>query len=99
MFHRCKEFFPCVECQAFNSGVFNQNCSTQCTTFNTTIVQQFDEESNDVKVCRIIDEMGCTITFQYKYNDDKNPLVAVHKDKECKEPVNVIGMDTLHQIN
>jgi integrin beta 1 len=84
---------PCVECQAYKSGPYNEEqCRSNCTTFLTEIVDKLEnKEDSNVKTCTLVDEKDCTFVFQYEYGDNKELKVVAERKKVCREPPNVLG--------
>lgn len=93
-FFRCEELRHCVECQAYKTGTYDESeCNIKCHAFVTNVVEKIDEENidEDVKICRTPDNSGCTILFQYTYDENKELIVKAQKYKICSEIVNVFG--------
>lgn len=90
---RCEELRPCVECQVYKSGVYNQDeCKANCTNFLTEVVDKIDNhQDSDVKTCTIVDDNDCTFVFQYEYLDEKQLRVVAEKEKVCRGPPDVLG--------
>jgi integrin beta 1 len=90
---RCQELRPCVECQAYKSGPYNEDhCRSNCTTFLTEIVDKLEnKEDSNVKTCTLVDEKDCTFVFQYEYGDNKELKVVAERKKVCREPPNVLA--------
>nr|XP_022914247.1 integrin beta-PS-like [Onthophagus taurus] len=90
---RCEELHPCVECQVFKTGKYNEShCEMVCIDFNTTTVTKIEEdtENHDIKTCRVFDDEGCAILFQYQYGANKELIVVAQDHKECPEPVDIL---------
>lgn len=69
-------------------------CYDNCTDFNTTIVEHIDVGGSDesIKICTVIDSVGCTITFRYSYWDEDTLKVEALKEKvSCPEPIDILG--------
>ncbi|XP_060518734.1 integrin beta-PS-like [Cylas formicarius] len=100
---RCDEFAPCVECQVYRSGIYNETeCEETCTIFKTIVDDNFKEsQREDVKKCRVLDRDGCTINFEYSYEVNQvvirslasNQLITVRaaNRKSCAEPPNILA--------
>ncbi|KRT82452.1 hypothetical protein AMK59_3281, partial [Oryctes borbonicus] len=85
----CETHQSCVECQAYSTGLDKAECLSNCKDFNTTLVETIDTRTNDegVKVCTVIDSVGCTITFKYSYVDRQMVSVEALKLKvDCPIP-------------
>ena len=85
-----------MECLVFKGGIYNETeCARKCIEFVPVVVEKIDEVVDDeaIKTCRVIDEQGCTILFQYQYTDTSELEVVVLKEKSCKEPVDILGKD------
>ncbi|GJQ85656.1 hypothetical protein Trydic_g20204 [Trypoxylus dichotomus] len=85
----CETLQTCVECQAYGTGLDEPTCLSNCTQFNTTLIETIDATTNDenVKVCTVIDSVGCTITFRYTYLDRVIVSVEALKLKiDCPVP-------------
>ncbi|KAF5269170.1 hypothetical protein FQR65_LT02470 [Abscondita terminalis] len=92
---RCEELRNCVECQAYKSGLYDQSeCSLKCTAFTTSVVDKISEDNveENVKICRTPDNSGCTIIFQYMYDDNKELVVTAQRTKICSERVDVLAI-------
>ncbi|KAG5882993.1 hypothetical protein JTB14_004332 [Gonioctena quinquepunctata] len=88
---RCEEFRYCVECQAYNKGKYNSTCSTQCTHFQTIKVDRLDSDDANIKICKLLDDERCTITFGYHYDEDQRLVVEALKERACPSPPNVLA--------
>ncbi|KAI4464716.1 integrin beta subunit [Holotrichia oblita] len=90
---KCEQFKNCVECQAYETGMDKETCYDNCTDFNTTIVEYIDVDSTDdsIKICTVIDSVGCTITFRYSYWDEDTLKIEALKEKvSCPEPIDIL---------
>ncbi|KAJ8954366.1 hypothetical protein NQ318_011039 [Aromia moschata] len=90
---RCEELRHCVECQAYQTGAYNQDeCKINCTAFLTQVVDKFDDnDDSDIKKCRVPDKMGCIIIFEYTYDENKELVVRAQKERLCAGPPNVLA--------
>ncbi|RZC33867.1 integrin beta-PS, partial [Asbolus verrucosus] len=90
---RCEELRDCVECQTYESGVYNKDeCKANCTRFATEIVEKIESEQDEnVKICTIVDDEGCTFKFQYEYGNNEELKVKAEKEKFCPAPPNVLA--------
>ncbi|KAJ8971763.1 hypothetical protein NQ317_004693, partial [Molorchus minor] len=80
---RCEELRHCVECQVYETGIYDKSeCALNCTTFSTILIDKFDNENDDgVKKCNVPDKMGCVIIFEYSYDENKDLIVRAQKKK------------------
>ncbi|CAH1183024.1 unnamed protein product [Ceutorhynchus assimilis] len=83
---RCDEFKPCVECQAYGTGIYanSSSCLENCTLFRTEIVEKLENRGG--KRCRVVVEKDCTMVFEYSYDKDEKLTVSAEKQKICPEP-------------
>ncbi|KAJ8947984.1 hypothetical protein NQ314_008519 [Rhamnusium bicolor] len=90
---RCEELRHCVECQAYQTGIYDKNeCKMKCMAFSTTIVETFyDENDDNIKKCRVPGKAGCIIIFEYTYDENKELIVRAQKEKLCAGPPNVLA--------
>ncbi|EFA03618.2 integrin beta-PS [Tribolium castaneum] len=90
---RCEELRPCVECQIYKSGVFNEEeCQSNCTFFQSEAVDKLENSHDEqVKTCTLVDENDCTFAFQYEYVNEKNLKVTAEKEKICRGPPNILA--------
>ncbi|KAF5304468.1 hypothetical protein FQA39_LY09664 [Lamprigera yunnana] len=83
---RCPELQNCVECQSYKSGAYNETqCAVKCTDFTAIVVDEISEDDVDenIKICRIPDNLGCKTVYQYRYDDNNKLVVIVQKNKLC----------------
>ena len=82
-----------MECQAYGTGERKDICAENCTTFQTEIVDKINEnvEDESIKICRVLDNDGCKIIFQYSYSKLGDLIVKAEKEKICVPPVDVLG--------
>ncbi|KAK4879184.1 hypothetical protein RN001_007330 [Aquatica leii] len=92
---KCEELRNCVECQAYKSGVYDQSeCSLKCSGFSVSIVDKINENNveESIKICRTPDNSGCTIIFQYMYDDNKELVVVAQRTKICSERDDILAI-------
>lgn len=51
------------------------------------------DETNDENLCTYIDEDDCRYTFVYTYDEKGKILVRAEKERDCPQPVYVLGKD------
>ncbi|XP_022914249.2 integrin beta-PS-like [Onthophagus taurus] len=100
---RCNDLRPCVECQIFKTGIYNQiECKNKCTEFKASEITKIreDNEDLDIKICSVFNNVNCTILFQYKYNLENELVVEVQTEKRCFTPLDlfVIGLSILGSV-
>lgn len=56
-------------------------------------IQDIDEANLEVgaKICREIDESGCTIIFKYKYEEGAKVVIEMAKERSCPKPLDTLG--------
>lgn len=92
--YRCDELKPCVECKVHNKGKYKDDCDIKCTQYTINIVDSIDdEEVDDSKICRYIEE-NCKLLFTYIYENDKI-IASTLKDLQCSEPINLAGKNLI----
>lgn len=92
---RCEELRNCVECQAYKSGTYSQtDCPIKCTAFTVSVIDKINEEDVDesVKICRTPDNSGCTIIFQYAYDENNEITVTAQRTKICTERADILAI-------
>nr|XP_023020007.1 integrin beta-PS-like [Leptinotarsa decemlineata] len=89
---RCEELRYCVECQAYKKGKYNSTCSTQCTEFQTKVVDKLDSDDDpSIKRCKIPDDDRCIMNFEYYYDSREVLVVKAMKERVCPSPPNVLA--------
>lgn len=89
---RCEELRHCVQCQVYQSGIYEKTCKQECTAFETIVLHSLESDDIDeIKKCRIPDNDTCIINFEYYYEGDDTLIVRALDRKICPEPPNVLG--------
>lgn len=93
---RCHEFKDCVQCQMYQTGVFDtkEKCAANCTKF--VPIEKDVLEANEEKgehLCTFYDDDDCRFQFVYTDNmvDDKVEVMA-KKERECPPKVFMLGI-------
>ncbi|XP_037802014.1 kielin/chordin-like protein [Penaeus monodon] len=85
---KCSQYKSCVQCQAFGTGdLSEEECTFQCTLFNSTMVQVAREETEGDRLCTFFDENDCRFHFTYGYDEDRVPVVRVQQTLKCPPSV------------
>lgn len=87
---KCDEFRPCVECQMWQTGDYEQmECQRRCA-LNATLVAQFSKEKS--RFCEFQDEEGCTYRFTYKFTAMGKEVVEVLEVLECAKAADLLAI-------
>ncbi|KRY41314.1 integrin beta pat-3 [Trichinella spiralis] len=90
---KCIEYKPCVMCQQFKTGPYNESMCAQCP-FTVIPVDELPESNNTGVKCQFVDQADdCTFYFMYELDEDTNNVtVWVRKEKDCPPPVPVLAI-------
>ncbi|CDW55110.1 Integrin beta pat 3 [Trichuris trichiura] len=90
---KCVEYKPCVMCQQFQTGPYNESMCAQCP-FTVIPVDELPETNRSGVKCQFVDQADdCTFYFLYELDPDTdNVTVWVRKEKDCPPPVPVLAI-------
>ncbi|KRT78632.1 hypothetical protein AMK59_7947 [Oryctes borbonicus] len=90
---RCSELFECIKASVFNSTSLDANDldDMNCTNHNFRLTDKINEGNlaENVKICREIDDAGCTVVFTYKYLKDETLDIQIQEERLCPKPLDV----------
>ncbi|XP_055370761.1 integrin beta-PS-like [Condylostylus longicornis] len=95
----CSQYKDCVECQAYNSGLFTKDeCLKNCTLFHTIILDKIEDPKSDDedlwKICTIKDKNDCEYIFEYNKNQNDEHKIEVRAEKQKKCPIQTSAAET-----
>ncbi|CAI9570099.1 unnamed protein product, partial [Staurois parvus] len=84
----CEEHKECVQCRAFQKGEKQEECDSQCSHFNLTMVDSRDKlpqlgQEDALTHCIEKDEDDCWFYYTYSVNSNSEVRVHVVRDPEC----------------
>ncbi|XP_074551482.1 integrin beta-2 [Halichoeres trimaculatus] len=84
----CKTKVDCIECKAFQFGVFADSCNTSCSSIQE--IEMVDQFKTLTKECEHKDSKSCWIKFKLEQltGMDRYKAVVLRK-RECPEPPSV----------
>uniref|UniRef100_T1JH90 Integrin beta subunit tail domain-containing protein n=1 Tax=Strigamia maritima TaxID=126957 RepID=T1JH90_STRMM len=84
---KCDDLRPCVECQIWQSGEYNEDaCRNNCT------VEIMTQTSLPEALCIFTDKDGCTFRFSYSLDASNKTTIYVLDTKDCPQPANVMAI-------